>query len=183
MKIRYGFVPNSSSSSFIVRVWSHLYLKKGRKLSKEMEQKLAKFGFKQTNMVNPDQFDYQDTQCNLKQDKLIPKINYNYGYAVSCNQDDVIEFLVKHRIAFRASVHYGHYTYVYDGEETIYSFPNYGLIFHRDSKEDMEKAVGKLILQERGIERLHITQFMSKADKDRWYKEQQKKWKKMRGKQ
>lgn len=177
MKTRLAFVPNSSSSSFIVDVWSHFILKKGRKLSPALEQKLIKFGFKKTNCAFPDQYDYIDDQCKKEDFEDIEGSKYYYGYAVTCNQSDVIEFLVKYRIPFTASIHYGHYTYYYDGGDLIYSFPNYGIMFHRDRNEkNMEESIGRMLLEERGIERLCITQFMNKKDQDVYSRELRKRW-------
>lgn len=168
MKIRLGFVPNSSSSSFIVPIWSNILDKKERVIGKTLEKKLDKYGFKKTHVCNPDQFEmFAGARSDYKEQE---GLGYNYGYEVSCNQDDVIRFLVKHRIPFKASVHYGHYTYFYEGGDFIYSFPNYGLIFHNDH-DDIEKSIAGMLLEGRGIEKLHITQFMSKKDHDAYFKE------------
>ena len=46
---------------------------------------------------------------------------------IMCNQDDEIEFLVKHKIPFRASCHYGHESVFYSGKGEPKTFPNQGV--------------------------------------------------------
>jgi hypothetical protein len=161
MKIRMGFVPNSSSSSFIVQVWLELFEKKGRLISTAREQKLVKYGFEKTRIINPDQFVGGEDQ----RVKYPETLSYNYGYAVSCNQDDVIRFLVNNRIPFKASVNYGDRTLIYEGGDQVCSLPNYGLIFYKDSNTtSMAEAIGKLVLQNEGIHAISIWHYMNKKE-------------------
>ena len=95
MKTREGFVSNSSSSSFVVAHKPFTFTDKNpKRLLKDSEiKKLKKHGF---------DFDGQ-----------------NYVYSVSCNQDDVIELLLKEKISFKAECHYGHYHVFYDKDKNV----------------------------------------------------------------
>ena len=120
MKLRSGFVSNSSSSSFVVESKDPRY--GGSLLTKSQEKLLTKYGFNDESFTKT--------------------------YDVTCNQDDVIEFLVKHRIPFKAECHYEHESVIYKGGSYVYKFPNYGKEitmydqYHmrfRDKQVDFEK--------------------------------------------
>jgi hypothetical protein len=126
MKIRYGFVSNSSSSSFVVKYRSGI---DGPKifLNKEQLKKLKKYGFKYTNVNNPYYVD-----VDLKNGKVSTSLKVfgkwdivNLSYSVICNQDDVIYFLLTNKIPFVALCHYDEELVVWDGEsEWFFEFPN-----------------------------------------------------------
>jgi len=123
MKIRNGFVSNSSSSSFIVKVYDGWDNKK-RLITPKEEKMLVAFGFKKVTCFFADQVVcefYHDLKpeitksreealelLNIKLDKPAKKEKeyYNYGYEITCNQDDIICFLLKNNIAFEATIHY-----------------------------------------------------------------------------
>jgi len=110
MKIRNGFVSNSSASSFVVV--REDYLDNKIFLSKQDETKLRKFGFKKVSCYYADQVDY-DLSAQEKGGKVSK--HYQLGYSVSCNQDDVIYFLLKNKISFEAICEYDHYHVIYKG--------------------------------------------------------------------
>lgn len=119
MKTRSGFVSNSSTSSFIVRVKDIFSVKskgKGNRIiSKEQESLLLGYGFKS----NP----YRDT---LEKEIL-------------CNQDIVMTFLVKNKIPFTADINYECQSVVYDGGDKIVFGTNFGKsisMYHYDSVKD-----------------------------------------------
>ena len=120
MKIRNGFVSNSSSSSFIVIRCDSLENDKIY-LSKEDENTLIKYGFKRVSCYYADQV-YAELESKKR-----PSKDYQYGLDISCNQDDVIYFLLKNNISFEAECHYGHYNVIYKkGAKDFLIIQNYG---------------------------------------------------------
>jgi beta-lactamase superfamily II metal-dependent hydrolase len=63
-----------------------------------------------------------------------------YGYSVSCNEEEVIEFLLMHGIAFRAVTHYGHWQVIYNGGKVFWRIRNLGEMIgmYGDSNPDAE---------------------------------------------
>lgn len=140
MKIRSGFVSNSSSSSFVVsRIESRWATKKPKKLlTKEQGVLLRKHGFRLADCYYPDQVDY------IKKGEKLTSTQRKYANwvrFVSCNQDDEIEFLLKNRLSFTADIHYGHCTMIYDGEsDKLLIAQNFGqqALMNGDNKVDFK---------------------------------------------
>jgi hypothetical protein len=92
-------------------------------LTKKDENILRKFGFKRVSCYYANQV-YEE--LDSKEKRKIPK-DYQYGFTVSCNQDDVIYFLLKNNISFEAECHYGHYNVIYKkGSRYFLIIQNYG---------------------------------------------------------
>jgi len=150
MKIRNGFVSNSSSSSFIV----HDINKLGSKtynglLDKKTIQKLLKFGFIPNGLLHPTHLEYNSLSDESLWDPLVDKktkeiLVRSFGYYVSCNQDEVIRFLVKNNIGFSALIHYGHYFYLFHkNDKHIMVFKNFGAEVETYRQEDSWKTIVK----------------------------------------
>jgi hypothetical protein len=123
MKIRNGFVSNSSSSSFVVEYKD--YDKNGEKLllTDEQVKLLTDFGFIPSSTTN----EIAIESCGMQMFKVKKKRDiFTYIFSVICNQDDVIEFLLENDIAFKAAIHYGHQTIIYK-DHKLYKYENIGL--------------------------------------------------------
>ena len=139
MKIRNGFVSNSSSSSFVVRAHEPKHHKKTGEFLKYIslittaqERKLRDFGFHKTYAHSPHQvIDKADEQREEEQHVIESGYaNYNYGYCVTCNQDEIFQFLLENKIPFVASEHYGHRHVFYDNKtDKVTVAMNFGVIF------------------------------------------------------
>lgn len=111
MKMRFGFVSNSSTSSFIVQRFKDVWTKKPKKLlTKKQEKLLDNNGFVLGNAYYPHQVDMRSKPDDPKS----PFVNWVKD--VTCNQNDEIEFLLKNRLSFTSSIHYENWVMIYDGE-------------------------------------------------------------------
>lgn len=123
MKVRRGFISNSSSSSFVVKLKDFVFREGSnecpieRLLTKEQEKLLLDYGFKPTH-------DNEGTIERLSKVRQNKK-GWNLGYYDICNQDDTTEFLIKHKIPFKGSHHYGHEAVIYNGKD-LFVIPNEG---------------------------------------------------------
>ena len=151
MKTRNGFISNSSSSSFIVQAepspfYGSDYGKKWPKLSKAKVKKLLDNGFWYSKVIDPFKIEFNDNSfepgCGdgpsvpwwaLNSPPKGDDKKYNgvlLGKYVSCNQHEVIDFLVKNKISFIASEHYGHNSLFYKAGEDFYTMiENTGTLF------------------------------------------------------
>lgn len=149
MKTRNGFVSNSSSSSFVVRR-SDFYLNKII-TSKKDEKKLESYGFRKTLAHTPSQVpSFHDNKLWKKEASNVENVKdevmfgYNYGYEVTCNQDDVIQFLIKNKISFIGTCHYGHETVMYKSDtDTFVTAINFGEMLSMHDVENLKEETNR----------------------------------------
>ena len=167
MKIRCGFVSNSSCSSFVVNRWK--YAKRFEKvtviISKRLEKKLIDFGFWLGKEDNPTEVRWADVDGDKHIDKNkqlanLKRKELHFNYSVIVNQDDVVEFLLKNKLSFTASVHYDQEIYVYDAKtDKLVIGQNFGNEYFMYGEEDgdvfnrkpLVVTTGKQYAKERGL--------------------------------
>jgi hypothetical protein len=122
MKIREGFVSNSSSSSFLIQ-----FKRQGDcYLTEDQENKLVSYGFTKTFAMSPECYGIgEPDDVTEEAEKIWGWVNY--GYDVTVNQADVIYFLLKNNIGFHANCHYGDHDVYYDQDsDSMYKIQNIG---------------------------------------------------------
>jgi hypothetical protein len=114
MKIRNGFVSNSSATSFIVLYKPGKHdgsVHPSRLATDDDVKKLIGFGFRKTCTSRPDlgrPIQYCD-ECEDRKKYCMVETPFgvNLYYDVSCNEDEPIKFLIDNDIPFIASLPYG----------------------------------------------------------------------------
>ena len=161
MKIRNGFVSNSSSSSFIVRMINDALfkVKKENIASKEDIKLLEEYGFHKSNRFSP-----------FSSNENIPEKDdwSSMRYWVSCNQDEIIYFLLKNNIPFKASVHYDNYYISYKKDSKyMLKFNNFGISCEMYGED--EEAL-KEIENSSSYEKIPVKQFLKE---NKWLENEQ----------
>lgn len=135
MKIRTNYVSNSSSSSFVVEVKYNTYIQDKILVTDEQIEKLTEFGFKwmkgySNNIV------FHPGEIVKSIEDFKEKEDVNLYYDVTCNEEDVYEFLFANHIPFIASIHYDDWLYVYKGGDYYEIFANFAnqYLMNRNNK-------------------------------------------------
>jgi len=176
MKLRNGFISNSSSSSFIISTGEHekIWTEMGHKVelnkiaTDEDIKKLIEYGFKPRQdeisptcleLAYPVDLDYTET-IDINNTGKTPECYY---YQVVCNEDNVLYFLIKNNIPFKASTHYGHETYIYErNSDIIWHMENIGVAC--EMYTDMEKRF-KLFKNEPLMKQINKAEWLAEEDK------------------
>lgn len=142
MKIRLGFVSNSSVSSFIILVKTWPPLKKYSEYfiaTPEDIKKAKEYGFEETTIVNP--FRYEELMSVKYSESIERPDHLGLAFHVICNQDEVMYFLVKNNIPFKASVHYQNQYYCYGRDwDYILRAENFGITMCMYGEERTEES-------------------------------------------
>ncbi len=94
MKIRHGFVSNSSSSSFLIKSKE---IDRTALLTDSEIELLRANKFKPSNIISVSYLFYNNNNKSFAKDI---ENNISYQMQISCNQDIVIAFLLKNNISF-----------------------------------------------------------------------------------
>lgn len=122
MKVRNGFVSNSSSASFVVVVMEFSWETKSceRKISEEQEQKLLGLGFQYTKGYPPYLLRNPGERVVCSPKDFAEKEDISLCFDVTCNEDEVTEVLFRNKIPFMAMIQNGDFLQVYDGKSDFY---------------------------------------------------------------
>lgn len=135
MKIREGFVSNSSSSSFVVRFRNAISEEHESLMANEEDiKKLVNYGFVLSGTANPFDINKKGFVDTNKKYAIALK------YEVTCNEDFVTAFLIRNNIPFQASIHYENEFYQFRrGDNKILSAMNFGQISAMYGTEHIEE--------------------------------------------
>lgn len=123
MKTRHGFVSNSSSSSFLVKLPEEYGTRDSRHYAtKEDVKQLLDFGFRPTKVHCASRL-----EAGVSNPSCLHEAAAGYFYQVTCNEDEIASWLMKNNIPFEAACHYGHYHLFFRRDDEEYLFvPNVG---------------------------------------------------------
>lgn len=140
MKIRNGFVSNSSTGSFIVKLLDREGTEVIRLLTKEQEDALIRFGFVRTLHYDPST--YVDSRGEISEEESELWAPLYLAHRVCANFEDVVSFLVKLNVPFIGTNHYDQYLMIWEGDgHKVIEVPNLNELFFRN--KEMPKDIKK----------------------------------------
>lgn len=143
MKIRIGFISNSSSSSFVVPIRKIEIINRGGNLviSIDKLKKLLEYGFKPTVYSTPSMLE-NSSMC-MKSIEVLPLENAEaLAYQVTCNELDVIATLLRLDVSFQASCHYGHESVFHKaGSKDVWFIHNPGVEYEMYGLESLQEDI------------------------------------------
>lgn len=143
MKIRQGFISNSSSSSFVIPIRKIEIINRGGDLviPADKLQKLLKYGFKPTVYSTPSMLE-NSSMC-MKSIEVLPLENAEaLAYQVTCNELDVIAELLRLDVSFQASCHYGHESVFHKtGSKDVWFIANPGVEYEMYGLETLQEDI------------------------------------------
>lgn len=178
MKVRNGFVSNSSSASFIVRVreMDHtMTVQKGFPVYKYFLNyleigKLLDAGFRYVATEYPESIMFAPNITGDPVDQVLidvmeipadrdrSEFENTLGYHVWCNEDQVVRFLVRNNIPFTACLDSGQTTLVFerDGYDVL-EISNHGIQYYLTArytkkKPDVDRIVSKPAVHRRSLD-------------------------------
>ena len=152
MKIRTGFVSNSSTSSFVVKT-KELWNKEKEEdtiATEEDIKKLIGYGFQKADGVGPFNTVTIDENGDI------------FWYHVVCNQHEPLDFLLKNNIPFKASIHYDQsYMSFRRGADHVFVAHNYGIEADMYGEKELEDSQ-EWRTSEKPFANIPIKEFMEK---------------------
>lgn len=147
MKIRQGFVSNSSSSSFVVYLRENFPADSSiLPIDEQKTQLLEAYGFRFGKWVTPMEVELFGKKIREK-DTCDECDAETMTYSVLCNEDEVLQFLVQNNIPFEAICHYGHEYVEYNGHNRVALAPNIGEIVFMYGSESVFTDVTMSLLE------------------------------------
>ena len=133
MKVRDGFVSNSSTASFIVK-YRDWWKKDKVYLDEETCKKLEEYGFKKSDASYPSQIDHE---CEVTDKEFC-----SYSYSVIVNEMDDLEWLIENNIPFIADCHYDQYTIIYEKDsDHVLVLKNMGIYYQMITNNGFSKDI------------------------------------------
>lgn len=159
MKNRFGYVSNSSSSSFIVLLVDTDG--NATNVTKEQEQMLFGYGFRYVKNEYWKNALTDGAELVDNKDEIKEKNQVAMYYYISCNEDEVEDFLFENHIPFFESEHYNmklnHYDGVHDYYDTVLNEGTMILTYCFDGNESYDRMLMREACKRKPFSRIRIS--------------------------